>query len=66
LEAGESAVVKFRVKGLDTTTWTVQVDIDCKGGAPVKLLPPRNGTIGTPGGGGFDETVNIKPNPCGQ
>ena len=64
LDVGETITVKFRVKGLKTTDWSVQVDIDCKDG-PVKVLS-KKGTIGTPGGAGFDDTPKIKPNACGQ
>ena len=60
---GDAALIKFRVAGLDTTAWNVQVDIDCSNG-PSKVLS-RKGVIGTPGGAGFDENAPIKPNPCG-
>jgi hypothetical protein len=63
LDASESVAIKFRVKGLDTTTWATEVDIDCKDG-PVKLVS-RKGIIGQPGGNGFDTVEKIKPDLCG-
>ena len=63
-DVGDTVVIKFRVKGLDTTDWSVQVDIDCPNG-PVKVLS-KKGAIGNPGGAGFDQTVKIEPEPCGQ
>jgi hypothetical protein len=62
VDVGDAALVKFRPKGLDTTAWSVQLDIDCPNG-PAKVLSQK-GIIGTPGGAGFDQTVNIKPDPC--
>jgi hypothetical protein len=63
LDVGESVEIKFRVKGLDTTTWSAEIDVDCKSG-PVKIASNK-GTIGQPGGSGFDMTAKIKPDVCG-
>jgi hypothetical protein len=62
LNVGDSIAVSFRVTGLDTTKWTFELSIDCPD-APAKVLS-TNGTIGQPGGPGFNKDVKIKPDPC--
>ncbi len=62
VDVDDSVAVRFRAAAADTTRWTFELSVDCPDG-PTSILS-KSGTLGKPGGPGFDKDVPIKPDPC--
>ena len=53
------------VNGINGSSWTVDITIDCPGGSPAKIFS-RNGTIPHGGTEAFKTSAKVTADPCGQ
>ena len=62
IDAGANVSIDFKIKGFNGTEWSMEVDIDCPEN-PAKVIA-KSGKIGSPGGNGFETSVQIPDDPC--